>query len=451
MSWNSLPTSLAPEDFHSIPIFILSFNQVTYLKKLVGWLSTAGYRNVCIVDSHSTYQPLLQYYNELEAQTSVKLVRRAENTGRLALWEEGLLERYRVTGPFVYTDSDVVPDESCPTDVVGYLAALLREDSRVCKAGLGLRIDNLPKSYKFHREVFDWERQFWRSPVARGLFLGGIDTTFALYRPGSQFAMQPALRTGWPYLARHEPWYADTAHPTEEQKSYAAAIEPTVRGHWTRSILPGWLQTTVDTSRSKPELKLLHLGCGHEYIPGWVNLDVSPQVAADIVFDLETCGRARLPLDGDSIDGMFMCHVFEHIERTLPMMQELYRVAKPDARLIVRLPHGASDNAFEDLTHRRPYFPNSFVYFAQPAYSRADYNYFGDWRIARAKLIVDGKLLSQEGEQKLLQRIDRERNLVKEMIIELRAVKPPRQRELRLLEWPTATLSDSAIDMESAF
>jgi ubiquinone/menaquinone biosynthesis C-methylase UbiE len=63
-----------------------------------------------------------------------------------------------------------------------------------------------------------------------------------------------------------------------------------------------------------------------------------------------------MPVDDNSIDGFFMCHVFEHIDNTLAMMQELYRVAKPNARFVIRLPHGASNDAFEDPTHQRPYF-----------------------------------------------------------------------------------------------
>jgi hypothetical protein len=42
-------------------------------------------------------------------------------------------------------------------------------------------------------------------------------------------------------------------------------------------------------------------------------------------------------------------------------MQELWRVAKPDAILGIRCPHGASDDADEDPTHVRRMFPRSFA------------------------------------------------------------------------------------------
>ena len=170
-------------------------------------------------------------------------------------------------------------------------------------------------------------------------------------------------------------------------------------------------------------------------MPGWINLDVQRHVGAEIVFDLDKCAVQRLPLADDSIDGMFMCHVFEHIDDTLSLMQELHRIAKPGAKFVIRLPHGASDDAFEDPTHKRPNFPNTFVYFAQPAYSRADYGYRGDWRLERVRLVVDPRLLEAEGQEAVLQRVGTERNLVREMIVELSAVKPVRARSLALLDW----------------
>jgi hypothetical protein len=47
-----------------------------------------------------------------------------------------------------------------------------------------------------------------------------IDTTFALYRAGVPFQMEPALRTGNPYVARHLPWYQNSARPSAEQRYY---------------------------------------------------------------------------------------------------------------------------------------------------------------------------------------------------------------------------------------
>jgi hypothetical protein len=451
MLWENAPQTLgANENFFLTPIFIQNYNQLSYLQKLLNWLLAAGYKNICIIDNNSTYDRLLQFYTDAETNHAVKLVRRNTNGSRTTLWEEQVLERFGVTGPFVYTDSDIVPEEFCPADLVGRLASHLRNHPQIFKAGLGLRIDDLPAHYRFRSQVVAWEKQFWMAPVGRGVFLSQIDTTFGLYRPNSAFAMSPALRTGYPYLGRHEPWYQDSENLTDEQRYYVGELEKTARGHWSRTRLPQWLEAEA-AKRQNSDVKLLHLGCGNDIMPGWINLDRASTAGADIVFDLETCAEARLPIESDSVDGIYMCHAFQQIEAVVPMMQELHRIAKADARFIIRLPHGASDNAVADPTQRHRYLPDNFSYFAQPAHAAKDDDYAGDWSVKRVKLVVDQGLIGAECTSSVLARASRERNLVEEMIVELRCVKPARPRQHQTLECPAPTISTTGFDPESVF
>src|SRR6478735_424319 len=112
----------------------------------------------------------------------------------------------------------------------------------------------------------------------------------------------------------------------------------------------------------------LHLGCGKTILKEWINLDIMKGQGVDIVADLEKCSETPLPFEDNSIDEFFASHLIEHIHHTLPMMQELHRIAKNDAKAVFRLPYGSSDDAYEDPTHVRQYFLNSFGYFSQPYY-----------------------------------------------------------------------------------
>jgi hypothetical protein len=449
MLWRDAPTTLgADEDFFRTPIFIQNFNQRTYLQRLLNWLLAAGYRNICIIDNNSTYSPLLQLYGDLETSSPIKVLRRGQMGGRCVLWDDAILDRFGVSGPFVYTDSDIVPDWSCPNDIIGQLAKLLREHREIFKAGLGLRIDNLPARYQFRDDAFHWEKQFWMAPVLPGAFLAPIDTTFALYRPDSVFETAPALRTGWPYLARHETWYQDSANLCEEDRYYRSEVESSSRSHWARSELPGELRGPAKRL-AQSTTQLLHLGCGHQTLPGWINLDRRPAPGVDVVFDLEDCSEKALPLNAGSVDGFFMPSVFDLIIATLPMMQELYRVAKPDARLIIRLAYDGYGNRAEanKATHR--YLSSSFFRYAQPVYTGSDYDYTGDWQVKRIKLVVQSELVKSDSDSRILERIPQERNIVRKMIVELRAVKPARPRIPHLLEWPSLTISTTELDTES--
>jgi len=81
--------------------------------------------------------------------------------------------------------------------------------------------------------------------------------------------------------------------------------------------------------------------------------------------------------------------------------------------------------------------------FGQPAYSRADYGYRGDWAIESVKLVLPRELAEKPADE--LRRMIRERpQRVQEMIVHLRAVKPPRPARLDLLQWPVPENRSSA-------
>ena len=109
-------------------------------------------------------------------------------------------------------------------------------------------------------------------------------------------------------------------------------------------------------------------------------------------------------------------------------MQEISRIAKPDAQLQIRVPYGLSNTAWEDPTHVRPYFPNSFNYFQQPAYKTNDYGYRGDWKVEETVLRIPQRKLDGMTRSEMIEAVDTQWNFVKEMVVILRNVKPIRSR-----------------------
>ena len=176
----------------------------------------------------------------------------------------------------------------------------------------------------------------------------------------------------------------------------------------------------------------LNLGCGRDVRPGWTNLDAMPLPGVDVVADLGRCADTPLPFADNTFDELLLSHVIEHIDATLPLLQECWRVAKPGAVAVVRVPHGASDDAWEDPTHVRPYFLGSFHYFSQPHYHRADYGYRGDWLARRHTVVIRRKGREDWTAQRVLEAERKERNLIEEIIVELEAIKPARPPEAAL-------------------
>jgi SAM-dependent methyltransferase len=180
----------------------------------------------------------------------------------------------------------------------------------------------------------------------------------------------------------------------------------------------------------------LHLGCGRTILPGWLNLDAVAALGVDLVVDLEDCSRGRIPLENDSVDEMLASHVLEHVRGILPLMEELHRVAREGCALTVRVPYGSSDDAWEDPTHVRAFFLQSFGYFGQPFYWRADYGYRGDWDVERIDLTMRDAALRGAPTRLLDEAVRIQRNVVEEMVATLRAVKPIRPASADLRRMP---------------
>ena len=216
------------------PVVIISRDRLSPLMQLLAWLARAGYTNPIIVDSASTYPPLTDFLDR--SANDIGVVRLERNVGHLAPWfSRDLHAKLDIKEPVVVTDCDVLPDESCPHDVVDHLASVLSHFGDIDKVGLGLRIDDLPDRYALRNEVLAWERQFWEKEVAPGVYDAPVDAPFALYRNlTKRHSPNRALRTGAPYWAQHIPWYADSADPTEEEFLYREHADRRLT-HWEAS------------------------------------------------------------------------------------------------------------------------------------------------------------------------------------------------------------------------
>lgn len=175
-------------------------------------------------------------------------------------------------------------------------------------------------------------------------------------------------------------------------------------------------------SSSNRASKRLHLGCGRTILPDWVNLDLQAGPGVDVVADLDRCHECPLPFEADTFGEFLASHLFEHLRNPLPFMQELHRIAKPGAQAVFRVPYGSSDDAVEDPTHVRLCFLNTFSFFSQPFYWRADYGYRGDWQTDCIRLKVSSQRYKGKSPQEVMDDVMHLRNVVREMVVEMVAV-----------------------------
>jgi SAM-dependent methyltransferase len=111
--------------------------------------------------------------------------------------------------------------------------------------------------------------------------------------------------------------------------------------------------------------KAINIGCGNDYIRGWLNVDKSPLVKPDEVIDLEK----PLPFPNDTFVMVRAHHIFEHINNFEQLIKELHRVCKNGAEIDVRCPFFSSWGQYNDPTHVRFFSTRTFDYFRKGNYS----------------------------------------------------------------------------------
>lgn len=228
-SWN-LPEPKRLRWSPDIPVVIMCRDLLTPLEDLIAWVEAEGLERILLVDNDSSYEPLLDYYE----QTPHQVIRLGRNAGHRSAW---LPEVRALVGdrPFIVTDPDVVPVPEAQ-GATKFFIELLNRYPLHPKVGFGLRLDDLPEHYGPREDVLRWESQFWQVEHEPGVYVAPIDTTFALNRPHTELVVRPALRTGHPYVARHTPWYQDSANPDPDFAYYRAHADQSI-ANW--GVNPG--------------------------------------------------------------------------------------------------------------------------------------------------------------------------------------------------------------------
>jgi SAM-dependent methyltransferase len=124
-------------------------------------------------------------------------------------------------------------------------------------------------------------------------------------------------------------------------------------GAWREGILA----STDEMTRSR----ILELGCGRIKHPNAVGIDRIPLPGVDVVHDLNAY---PYPLEDNTFDVVYAIHVIEHLDSVLAVMEEIYRITRPNGRVIVITPHYSDAMSWQDPTHKWHLSSYSLNYFA---------------------------------------------------------------------------------------
>jgi len=130
---------------------------------------------------------------------------------------------------------------------------------------------------------------------------------------------------------------------------------------------------------------ILDLGCGRKKYDKAIGLDKAKLPEVDVICDL----NKGIPFKDDSVDQIYTYHFLEHCDDLVFLMEEIWRVSKPNAKITIIVPYWTSIGAFQDPTHKRFFTERTFDYFTkEPKRKRlfySDYGFRCDFKILKIK------------------------------------------------------------------
>ena len=134
----------------------------------------------------------------------------------------------------------------------------------------------------------------------------------------------------------------------------------------------------------------LDVGCGDAKQKGFVGMDIRKRKGVDIVHDVQ---KFPWPIPSNSCHTILMSHLWEHIEpkNRMKLMEEVWRVMKPDGQFLLSAPYATSRGAFQDPTHYTAPNEATFTYFDP---TKPLYNVYkpSPWQLVRNNYQMNGNM-----------------------------------------------------------
>ncbi len=136
------------------------------------------------------------------------------------------------------------------------------------------------------------------------------------------------------------------------------------------------LQRLHDLQKAGIPIKL-DIACGrNKQGPEWLGIDYQQFPGVDIQHDIESY---PWPLPDSCVDIAVGSHIAEHINPAkfgfVNWMNEIWRVLKPGAQLMLSLPYGGSPGYWQDPTHCNGCNENTWIYF-DPCHESGFYKFY---------------------------------------------------------------------------
>ena len=103
--------------------------------------------------------------------------------------------------------------------------------------------------------------------------------------------------------------------------------------------------------------KKLNFGCGSNIYTGWDNVDIQQGSKITKSFDFD---KFPYPIEDNAYNYIFSNMVLEHVDKPDRVIEELWRISKPNALIEIHVPHYSNKGAYNDMQHKHFFNENCF-------------------------------------------------------------------------------------------
>jgi hypothetical protein len=192
-----------------IPIVTIGYNNLFFMRNFIDQLKRFD-NPIIILDNKSTFEPMLEYYDEItrELGSRIEIRRLNQNYG------SNVTAKLKHTLPsvFILSDCDLQLNPRMPKNFSDILLNISNKYNAF-KVGLALNITDKDKfldckNYTAGQSIYDWEKKYWNNNINDSdyeLYNAPIDTTFSLVNYNYQGGTH--IRVAGDFTAKHLPWY----------------------------------------------------------------------------------------------------------------------------------------------------------------------------------------------------------------------------------------------------
>jgi len=107
-------------------------------------------------------------------------------------------------------------------------------------------------------------------------------------------------------------------------------------------------------------MRKLNFGCGEDVKAGWDNMDVQKSDKLTKSFDFN---KFPYPVKENTYDYIYSYNVLEHLQEPDKVLNELWRISKPNAVIEISVPYYNNKGAYSDMQHMHYFSDTTFKVF----------------------------------------------------------------------------------------